>query len=100
TYGNSTGDVTGDTTFTIDPNGSCTGATCRSQTAGDHTVTGTDGTFTDDATLTVNAAALASITVSPSTSTITAGDTQDYTAEGFDTYGNSTGDVTGDTTFS
>ena len=63
-------------------------------------MTGTDGAFTDDASLTVDPAALASITISPDTATITAGDTQSYTAEGFDTYGNSRGDVTVDTTFS
>src|SRR5439155_14588569 len=100
TYGNSTGDVTADTTFSVSPDGSCTGATCGSETAGDHTVTGTDGTLSDDADLQIDPAVLASITVSPSTKTITAGDTQDYTAEGFDAYGNSTGDVTADTTFS
>jgi large repetitive protein len=51
--GNSRGDVTGDTTFTIEPDGSCTGASCSATTAGDHTVTGTDGAFSDTATLTV-----------------------------------------------
>ena len=59
TYGNSKGDVTGDTTFSILPDGSCTTTDCGSQTAGAHTVTGTDGTFSDDATLHV--AGLASV---------------------------------------
>jgi len=47
----------------------------------------------------VEPAALASITISPDTATITAGGSQAYTAEGFDTYGNSRGGVTASTTF-
>jgi hypothetical protein len=61
-YGNGLGDVTSATTFTISGGGSCTGASCTSATAGDHTVTGTDtvgGTIHATATLTVNAAAAA-----------------------------------------
>ena len=42
-YNNSLGDVTGATTFTIGPNGSCTGTSCSATIAGAHTVTGTDG---------------------------------------------------------
>ena len=37
------GDVTGDTTFTIDGSGTCVGADCGSDEAGSYTVTGTDG---------------------------------------------------------
>ncbi|MGZ4319218.1 MAG: hypothetical protein ACXVRD_07830, partial [Gaiellaceae bacterium] len=100
----SRGDVTGDTSFTISPNGgttgaSCTGASCTATQAGDYTVTGNDGGFTDTATLHVVPAALASITISPDTASIQAGGSQPYTAEGFDSYGNSRGDVTGSTTF-
>jgi hypothetical protein len=40
---NSLGDVTSATTFTISGTGSCTAASCTSTVAGDHTVTGTDG---------------------------------------------------------
>jgi hypothetical protein len=43
---NDLGDVTSATTVTISPNGSCTGAACTATVAGDHTVTGTDGTAT------------------------------------------------------
>src|SRR6185369_2843980 len=35
--GNSIGDVTGSTTFTISPNGSCSGAVCTATVAGEHT---------------------------------------------------------------
>ncbi len=44
-------------------------------------------------------ASLASITVSPDGSSLDAGSTLGFTAEGFDTYGNSRGDVTESTTF-
>ena len=40
------------------------------------------------------------IVISPNTATITAGDNQAYTAEAFDAFGNSLGDVTSGTTFS
>jgi hypothetical protein len=49
-FGNNMGDVTGATTFSI-AGGSCTGATCSSTVAGDHVVTGTDGSATGTATL-------------------------------------------------
>ena len=48
------GTVTGGTTFTISPDGSCTGATCTANIAGPHTVTGTNGALTATATLNVN----------------------------------------------
>ena len=96
-YGNSRGDVTGSTSFTIAPDGSCTGADCGSTTSGDHTVTGTFSGKSDDADLQIDAAALDHITVSPASATITAGGTQSYTVEAFDQYSNSRGDVTGST---
>ena len=49
---NDLGDVTSATTFSI-AGGTCTGASCTSTTAGDHIVTGTDGTATGTATLTI-----------------------------------------------
>jgi murein DD-endopeptidase MepM/ murein hydrolase activator NlpD len=51
--GNSLGDVTSVTTFSISGGGSCTGASCSSAVAGDHTITGTDGAATGTAILTV-----------------------------------------------
>ena len=39
-FGNPTGDVTSRTTFTITPDGGCTGATCTAAVPGVHTVTG------------------------------------------------------------
>ena len=92
--GNSLGDVTADTTFSISPDGSCSANSCSSTVAGAHTVTGTDGSFTDDATLTVDPAALDHIIVTPQDSTITFGQSQTFASTGYDLYGNSRGDLT------
>jgi hypothetical protein len=97
-YGNSL-DVTSTTTFAIDES-SCTGSVCGSTAAGDHTVTGTKGLLSDTATLHVTAGTLNHIVISPDGATITAGGSQAYTAEGFDSYSNTLGSVTGSTTFS
>jgi hypothetical protein len=96
---NSLGDVTASTIFTINPNGSCTGATCTATTAGVHTVTGTYSGKSATASLTVTAGALDHMVISPSSASITAGGSQSYTSEAFDASGNSLGDVTGFTTF-
>src|SRR5207245_4137899 len=98
-YGNSRGDRTAHTVFTIDGAGTCAANACGSHLAGDYTVTGTDGAFTDTSDLSVVPAALASITLTPSSSTVAADQTQAYTAEGFDAYGNSRGDRTAHTVF-
>ena len=98
--GNSVGDVTASTTFSITPNGSCTGATCTATAAGAHTVTGNDGGKTSTSSLSVIPAALDHLVLSPASATITAGGSQAYMAEGRDQYDNSLGDVTASTTFS
>ena len=72
--------------------------TCSATVAGAHTVTGTDGSFTDDASMTVSPEALDHIVVSPADATIASGGSQSYTVEGFDVYGNSRGDITFGTT--
>ena len=53
TDGGSMGNVTADTVFSIEPNGSCSGNTCTAQQPGAHTVTGTYRGDSDHATLTV-----------------------------------------------
>ncbi|MFC2051590.1 Ig-like domain-containing protein [Chloroflexota bacterium] len=104
-----TWDVTSSTTFSIDTlaggTWSGTGTNPKVYTtekAGIWTVTATHTASgkTDTATLTVNAAALDSIVLSPATATITADDTRGYSVEGFDQYLNTTGNVTAGTTFS
>ena len=52
---NSLGDVTSATTFSISPDGSCTGAICMATVAGPHTVTGNNSGKTATANLQVNA---------------------------------------------
>jgi hypothetical protein len=99
-YDNSLGDVTGSTTFSIAPNGSCTGATCTATTSGAHTITGTSGGKTGNAALQVGAGSIDRIVISPATATIAAGGSQAYTAQGFDAANNPLGDVTAFTTFS
>jgi parallel beta-helix repeat protein len=99
-YDNPLGDVTASTTFSIAPDGSCTGATCTASAAGAHTVTGTSSSKTGTASLTVGAGALDHIVISPSSATIGAGGSQAYSAQGFDAANNSLGDVTAFTTFS
>ena len=99
-FSNNLGDFTSSTTFTITPDGTCNGALCSATVVGTHTVTGTNAGHTANATLTVTVGALASIVVSPSSASIVAGGSQNYTANGFDAYGNALGLVTGATTFS
>ena len=100
-YGNSLGDVTGSTAFSIGPDGTCAGASCSATVAGPHTVTGTDGTATGTATLTVTGTGpLDHLVLSPSTASVGAGVSQAYTATGYDRNGHSLGDVTASTTFS
>ncbi|HEV2034230.1 MAG TPA: LamG-like jellyroll fold domain-containing protein [Candidatus Dormibacteraeota bacterium] len=98
-YNNDLGNVTSATTFTVAPNGSCTHASCTATVAGAHTVTGTDGSATGTASLSVNAAGLNHLVLSPASATIIAGGRQSYTAEGFDQYNNDLGNVTSATTF-
>jgi peptidoglycan/xylan/chitin deacetylase (PgdA/CDA1 family) len=64
-YGNPLGDVTAQTSFTISPDGSCTGAVCTPAATGSHTVTATDGSASETATLQVQA------TAAPTTVSIT-----------------------------
>src|ERR671936_237994 len=97
--GNLIGDVTSSTTFSIGPDGSCTGSTCTATSAGAHTVTATAGLATDTAALTISASALDHLVLAPSSATISAGGSETYTAEGRDQYNNSLGDVTDGATF-
>ena len=101
-FNNSLGFVTENTTFSIagEHGGSWSANTYTSAKAGTWFVTGTCGTLSDNASLTVNPAAAHHIVISPDTTSITAGDTQAYTAEAFDEFNNSLGFVTENTTFS
>lgn len=99
TDGESMGDVTAETSFSIGPDGSCSGATCSASELGEHIVTGTYQGSSDTAVLTV-VPALDHIEISPARATIRLGESQDYAAEAFDDNGDSIGDVTALTSFS
>jgi hypothetical protein len=96
--GNSLGDVTAQTTFTIDGSGSCTASACGASEPGSYTVTGTVDGISGTAHLQVGSAP-ASIVLTPSSATIVTGSTQVYQAEAYDAIGNDLGDVTTLTTF-
>ena len=67
---------------------------------GTRTITATTtGAVSNTTTVTFTPGRLDHIAISPKTVTITAGRTQTYTAQGFDVYNNSRGDVTSSTTF-
>ena len=96
--GNDLGDVTADTTFTIDPDsgGSCTGATCTATVVGTWTVTGDDSGVTDTASLQVRAAVANHLAFIVQPGNPTAGqilDTVEVAAE--DPYGNISPGTTG-----
>ena len=101
-WGNPLGDLTGEATFTIAPDGSCSGATCTATRAGAHTVTGSverDGrTVSGSVAVDVTPGPTSALTVTPS-GPVTAGRAREFRAAGSDAYGNPTGDVTGRTTF-
>jgi outer membrane protein assembly factor BamB len=67
-YGNSLGDVTATTTFSIAPDGSCSAASCTATVAGGHAVTGSNAGTTATASLNVVAAAASQLTLTAPTS--------------------------------
>ncbi|MBS1878486.1 MAG: hypothetical protein JST31_03130 [Actinobacteria bacterium] len=117
----SLGDVTAQTTFSLTPDGSCTGNVCSATKAGPHTLLAVDGAASAEQAVMIETGALDHLVVSPAQATVAPPQplgisanytlkhvlepaapppSQAYTAEGFDAYGNSLGDVTGETTFS
>ncbi|MDM7998689.1 MAG: hypothetical protein QUS33_01480, partial [Dehalococcoidia bacterium] len=101
-FGNLVADVTAETVFgiTFGAGGSWSANVYTSEKAGSWTVTGTYNSFTDDASLTVSAGPLHHIVISPDTATIVAGNTQAYTSQSIDQFGNAIADVTSSTAFS
>jgi hypothetical protein len=97
-YGNSLGELTDQTDFSMDPPGSCTQARCGATKAGVYTVIGTvdlgSRQVTGKATLRVVPGPLATLTLIPDEATVEAGKPQDYRALGFDAYDNPLGDYT------
>ena len=101
-FDNPIGDVTSTTTFTADvaAGGSWTNNTYTSEKAGTWNVTGTYSALSDLASLDVTASSASYIVISPDSAAIAAGNTQSYTAQSFDQFGNPVTDVTAGTTFS
>jgi ribosomal protein S6E (S10) len=97
--GNSLGDVTATTTFSISGGGICSGATCWSVGAGDYTLTATKDGATATGILHISPGVPAQLVLSPLNATIAAGTSQTYAASAVDAYGNSVGDVTAASTF-
>src|SRR5439155_1048254 len=70
-FGNSVGDVTASTVFSIAPNGSCSANVCTASSAGAHTVTGTKSGKTGTASLIITAGPLDHLALSPASASIT-----------------------------
>ncbi len=86
-YGNRIG-ADPDASFSISPDGSCTGGACTAKISGTHTVRATDGSLTGTATLTVQPGSAEGITIGPATATIIAGTSQTFTVVWVDGFGN------------
>ena len=98
-YGNDIGNLASSSSFSIAPDGTCTGISCSPALAGAHTVTATDGAATGTASLTATAGPPYRLVVSPAVTTIAAGGSASFSAEAYDQYNNDLGDVTARTTF-
>ena len=85
--------------YTTDSNGTVSGSTVTFTKAGNHTITAKLRKVSATTTVTVTPAALASITISPTSATVKSGDTLAFTTTGFDRYGNTRGPVTSDSAF-
>jgi hypothetical protein len=94
-YGNSLGHVTAATTFTISPDGSCTGNSCSASVTGAHVVTGTDAGTTGVASLTVDPAGLNHLVLTGLATETMAGAPLSSTVTVYDGYGNIITDYTG-----
>ncbi len=98
-YGNDIGDVSGQASFSIAPDGSCQANSCVAIKAGAHTVTASYLGLSATLALTVTPQPAASLQLAPASATITVGGSQAYTAEAFDQYANDLGTVTAGTSF-
>lgn len=101
-YDNFLGNVSDGTQFSIvqdGHNGRWSGRIYAAYTAGKWTVQGVYKGFTGETELTVEPGELSYIVITPNTTSVTAGSDQAFTAEAFDAYGNSLGDVTDEATF-
>ncbi len=108
-YGNETGDITSEVTWSddVDPEESSTWSDeeVMIEKAGSWTITGEyedeeENIFTDTATLTVDPGGVSYIEIFPQEAVVASGNSQSYTATGFDEYGNEAGEITSEVTWS
>jgi hypothetical protein len=97
-------DETAVTSLAIAPHGagtgaSCTAAACTATEAGIYTVTGTDGSRTGSAEITVTPGPSTALVLSPAGSSVVAGTSQTFTSSAVDAHGNATGASTSATTY-
>ncbi|WP_165355098.1 Ig-like domain-containing protein [Nocardioides oleivorans] len=109
TYGNVLGDLTADSLVTwTGPGGTnvaCPSGVCTIDVVGAYTINastpGAGGAaVTDSATLTVTAADVATLKLSPANAVVAAGQSRSYTVTGKDAFGNDLGDLTSSAAFS
>jgi Calcineurin-like phosphoesterase/Bacterial Ig domain len=93
-YGNTVANVTGQTAFSVAPDGTCTGSTCTASLAGTHTVTGTSAGMTGTASLSVTGGNVARLGITPDPASVVTGQAQSYTVTAYDNRNRSLGDVT------
>ena len=92
-HDNPIADVTDVTTF-AGPGMTCNANRCSATKTGEYTVTGTHDGLTDDIDLTVTPGHVArQFVLSPAATTISAGETVEFTATAYDVYGNVVGDI-------
>ena len=94
----STQDLTSSATWTVSTAATISRGLATGAAVGNATVTAGSGTITGTATLTVSAAGLVSITISPASASVPKGTTQQFTAQGTYTDG-STADLTNGVTW-
>ena len=82
------GDVTGASTFAISPSGSCSANSCTATDAMLHTVTATYSGMSVQASLSVNPGPPDHVTISPASTSVSAGTWTSYTSFALDQYGN------------
>jgi hypothetical protein len=95
-YGNDLGPVAASYSVNGNP---ISGSSVTETIVGSYTIIAAYGILSDSATLTVNAAPLDHLTISPIDASITAGGSQVYSVEAFDQYNNDLGSATLSATF-
>jgi hypothetical protein len=91
------GNLTASSTFSISPNGSCSGASCAAVTLGPHVVTAKFGSASGTANIDV--VAISKLVLSPVVGAVPPGMNESFQSQAFDSSGNNLGNVTSETKF-